>query len=91
MVCHTCDNRICVNPDHLFLGTNSDNMRDMVKKGRANKQHGQVHRCAKLSNEDIEAIRLNNDNLSQVELAAKYNVQQGHISKIIFRKNWKHL
>ena len=43
MVCHTCDNPACCNPNHLFLGSSSDNMRDMISKGRGNKASGDAH------------------------------------------------
>jgi len=77
-VLHKCDVRCCVNPDHLFLGTNADNMRDRDAKGRAAK--GVSHGLAKLSTEDVNAIRC--DNRTQQEIASEYNVSRGHISDI---------
>ena len=55
-VLHTCDTRDCVNPDHLFLGTNTDNMQDASKKHRFN-QVGQNNGAAKLTELDVAVIR----------------------------------
>ncbi|RTE91923.1 HNH endonuclease [Bradyrhizobium sp. LVM 105] len=71
-VLHECDNRRCVNPGHLFIGTNADNMADKVSKGRQSR---------KLSDEDVLAIR-SAKGIPQHALAKQYGVDQSHISRI---------
>ena len=86
-VCHHCDNPPCVNVEHLFLGTQVDNMHDMVVKGRSKGQPpGERHPMAKLSAADIEAIRL--DPRSQSKIAAQYGCSRGHIGRIKNGKRW---
>jgi hypothetical protein len=88
-VCHKCDNKKCVNPDHLFLGTQKENIADMVRKGRANKRKGtKVHTC-KLNEELVREIRASD--LSNTELANKYGVRQPTICNIRNYKYWKHV
>ena len=71
-VCHSCDIRCCVNPDHLFVGTQAENMQDMVRKGRANSPRGADSPSAKLKREDVLFIL--SSNLSGVDLARKFGV-----------------
>jgi hypothetical protein len=78
-VCHRCDNRRCVNPDHLFLGTKADNSRDMVTKGR--QAVGFRLPQTKLSDEEILAIR-GASGVSQLALAKRFGVSQGYVSMI---------
>jgi len=83
-VCHTCDNEVCTNPRHLFLGSCADNIRDMFKKGRSVK--------AKLTVKDVKEIRcalLCGQTGS--ELAAKYGVDKMTISDIKLLKTWTYL
>jgi len=87
IICHTCDNPPCVNPDHLFLGTHADNIRDKTAKGRTPK--GEYHHAAKLSDNDIRAIR--ESPLSQLELSSEYEISQSNVSLIKAGKRWKHV
>jgi hypothetical protein len=88
-VCHTCDNPSCVNPDHLFLGTDADNTADKIAKGRERGPRGEAHARAVLTERDVLTIRRSHK--TQVELAAEYGVRPPAISKIILRKSWKHI
>jgi len=90
-VCHSCDNRCCINPDHLFLGTQKDNLDDMVKKNR-DKRVGSQNGSSKLTETDIPIIRqLRKTGLLMREIAVKFNVSSDTIRLIIAKKTWKHV
>lgn len=86
-VCHKCDNPSCVNPDHLFLGTQQDNMTDKVVKVRH--CHGETHGMAKLTEDQI--IHVLSSSESSVELGRKYGVTTDHIACIRKGRVWKHI
>jgi hypothetical protein len=91
-VLHKCDNRKCVNPDHLFLGTAKDNAVDRSMKGRNYDQKGSRHPASKFTEEQIKLIRnLHEKGKSQAEIARKFNATPGNIYNIISRKTWIHV
>jgi hypothetical protein len=87
-VCHHCDNRRCVNPDHLFLGTHGDNARDRTLKGRGTR--GERMPAAKLTEQDVRDIRgrWNAGSATQTAMAKEYGVSQAVISSAVLRKTW---
>lgn len=91
LVCHKCDVRNCVNPDHLFLGTPMDNTQDMISKGRMIAGEDVTH--AKLTENDVRRIRgiHASGDVSVREIARRFPVCHQQISRIIRRTRWKHV
>lgn len=89
VVLHTCDNKLCINPDHLRLGSYQDNSLDMVMKGRQAK--GEVCGNAKLSEEAVLLIRGCEGLLSSRETGKKFNISKTNVLDIWKRNTWKHL
>ncbi len=92
-ICHRCDNPACVNPDHLFLGTKSDNNVDRAQKGRNRDQRGEKNEIAKLTAEQVLEIRQRHaaGGVTQRRLASEYGVCFQAIHDIIRRRNWQHV
>lgn len=89
-VLHKCDHPPCCNPDHLFLGTALDNMRDMISKGRKVVACGEANGAAKLTADDVIDIRSRGSE-KRAALAVEFNVSNHTIRSILLRKSWKHL
>ena len=94
LVCHTCDNPPCNNPSHLFLGTNEDNMNDMISKGRQAGAPRESNSKHKLNEWQVEEIRrrygfqgINGER--QVDLAKEFGIGQAQVSSIVRGKSWK--
>jgi hypothetical protein len=86
-VCHRCDVRLCVNPEHLFLGTHADNMADMARKGRRKGiARGADNGRARLTLEQVSQIR--GSTLGKIRLSRVYGVSPAQIQRIRARKQW---
>lgn len=96
LVCHDCpggDNRSCVNPDHLFIGTHLDNIHDMMEKGRARKNHGEHNVRSFFTDKDIPNIRAEylKGGTSYSKMAKRYSCGPNAIRSIVIRRTWKHI
>jgi hypothetical protein len=96
-VCHHCDNRLCINPKHLFLGTHAENMRDAARKGRTRgglvPLPGEANPGARLTDAEVLAMRrrYSAGRVTMSRLAAEYGVSLSVVANVLTRRTWRHL
>lgn len=90
-VCHHCDNPACIRPDHLFLGTQTDNMRDMSRKGRG--ARGETTPGAKMTAEKVRQLRERyaQGDISMKAVGEMFGIKPHAVWAIIHRKTWQHV
>lgn len=90
LVCHKCDNKKCVNPDHLFVGTVQDNSDDMVKKNRQSR--GEEHGLSKLTEADVVRIRREALTVSDKRrLRSEIGIHKTTLNRVLNRQLWAHV
>lgn len=91
-VCHHCDTPACVNPTHLFVGTQSENIWDGSRNGRLIRPMGSEHHHSTLTEDVVRAIRMEHTSgVRQCDLVRKYGVRKANVSLIVRRVAWKHV
>lgn len=95
LVCHKCDVRNCVNPEHLFLGTPTDNMQDMLAKGRQGITGAKGSRNGRAKLTENEVLRLRHEYKrsprTRKELALTYGISKAQVTSILNYNTWAHL
>ena len=92
VVRHRCDNPACINPEHLEIGTQADNARDMSERSRCRPQRGSLHKCSKLVEADIPAIRACvSGGDSYRAIGKRYGVDAAVIGRIARGTSWSHV
>lgn len=86
---HHCDNRRCINPEHIYLGTNQDNSSDMVRRDRSSKMKGELHPLSKIT--EVEVIEIRADTRRHKVIAIDYGIAASTVSSIKNGKTWSHL
>lgn len=87
--CHACDQPSCVNPRHLSPGSQSFNLRDMVRRGRRHYARGEAHREARLTQKQVDEIRAALKVGTQRAIAARFGVHHSTISHIAAGRTWR--
>lgn len=92
-ICHSCDNKGCVNPKHLFLGTHQENMDDKVNKDRQHRPKGTLHPGAKLTENDVLEIKrlYKTGKYTYKQIGESFNIEHTAIYRIMHGKSWKHV
>lgn len=91
-VLHFCDNPNCTRPDHLFLGTQRDNVLDMDRKGRRKMPRGEDHGRAKLTEQEVAEIRIMASlGAKQRDIAKQFGVARSLVGRIVLQQAWAHL
>ena len=88
-VLHKCDRRACVNPKHLFLGTNAENVADRVVKNRSADMKGEKNPRCRLTKRQVISIR--NSKEKQLIICAKYGIHRNTITRIKSKSLWRHI
>lgn len=91
LVLHRCDNSLCVRPDHLYLGTQFDNMHDMKRRGRERKAYGSDNKSTKLNPEIVRVVRKLAGRITYNEIGELWGISKGHVGHIVRGDIWSHV